>query len=92
MAMSRAIQAQDPSVLPVARDLLASPDAVMRLAALRAIGELGDHSDLPKLSELAAKSEQLTPGGRGFGFAPSVDLALAAKNAIRLIERRTGSQ
>ena len=88
MALNRAIQFQDPSVVAVARRMLKTSDPPMHLVALRAIGELGDDSDLPKLRELAAKSEPLMAGGRGFGFAPAVDLSMAAKNSIRMIENR----
>jgi hypothetical protein len=88
MALNRAIAFQDPSIVAVARRMLKTSDPPMHLVALRAIGELGDDSDLPKLTELAAKSEQLMAGGRGFGFAPAVDLSMAARNAIRMIERR----
>jgi HEAT repeat protein len=88
MALNRAIQFQDRSVVAVARRMLKTSDPPMHLVALRAIGELGDDSDLPKLRELAAKSEPLMAGGRGFGFAPAVDLSMAAKNSIRMIENR----
>jgi hypothetical protein len=88
MALNRAIQFQDPSVVALARRMLKTSDPPMHLVALRAIGELGDDSDLPKLRELAAKSEPLMAGGRGFGFAPAVDLSMAAKNSIRMIESR----
>ena len=88
MALNRAIQFGDASIVAVARRMLKTSDPPMHLVALRAIGELGDDSDLPKLTELAAKSERLTAGGRGFGFTPAVDLSLAAKNAIHMIERR----
>jgi HEAT repeat protein len=88
MALNRAIQFQDPSVAAIARRMLKISDPPMHLVALRAVGELGDDSDLPKLRELAGKSQPLMAGGRGFGFAPAVDLSLAAKNAIRMIESR----
>jgi hypothetical protein len=88
MALNRAIQFQDPATVAVARRMLKTSDPPMHLVALQAIGELGDASDLPKLTELAAKSEPLMAGGRGFGFAPAVDLSLAAKNAILLIQGR----
>jgi hypothetical protein len=88
MALNRAIQFQDPAIVAVARRMLKTSDPPMHLVALRAIGELGDDSDLPKLSELAAKSERLMAGGRGFGFAPAVDLSMAARNAMRMIENR----
>jgi HEAT repeat protein len=86
MAMSRAAQYQDARVLAVARKLMAIRDVPLRLAALRAIGDLGDRSDLPALRELAAKAETFAPAGRGFGLVPPLDLSRAAQNAIRQIE------
>ena len=91
LALSRAVQFQDPGVLAVARRLLASKDVTMRLIALRAIADLGNNSDLPALRGLAAKAEQVAPNGRGFGLMPALDLSRAAQNAIRQIESRKRS-
>ena len=88
MALSRAVQFNEPAVLPVARKLMAVRDITLRLAALRAIGDFGDAADLPALRELAAKVERATPAGRGFGLVPAIDLSRAAQNAIRQIESR----
>jgi HEAT repeat protein len=88
MALSRAVQFEDPSVVAVARRLMTSKDVTLRLAALRTIGDLGDQIDLPGLRELAARAENVTPGGRGFGLMPSLDLSRAAQNAIRQIDSR----
>jgi len=88
MALSRAVEFADPGVLPVARRMMATKDVPLRLAALRAIGDLGNSSDLPALRKLAAKAENATPGGRGFGLMPALDLSRAAQNAIRQIEQR----
>jgi HEAT repeat protein len=92
MALSRAVQfavqSEDPSVLASARRMLATKDVPLRLAALRAIGDLGDIADLPALRELAAKGESAAPNGRGFGLMPALDLSRAAQNAIRQIESR----
>jgi HEAT repeat protein len=88
MALSRAVEFADPGVLPVARRMMATKDVPLRLAALRAIGDLGNSSDLPALRTLAAKAENATPGGRGFGLMPALDLSRAAQNAIRQIEQR----
>jgi HEAT repeat protein len=88
MALSRAVQFQEPAVLAVARQLMKARDVPLRLAALRAIGDLGDASDLPGLKELAAKAESATSTGRGFGLVPALDLSRAAQNALRQIERR----
>ena len=89
LALSRAVEFNDPSVLIVSRSLMASKDVALRLAALRAIGDLGDRSDLPALSQLAAKAESAAPAGRGFGLVPPLDLSRAAQNAIRQIQSRS---
>jgi len=89
MALSRAVQFGDASVLAVSRRLMTSKDVPLRLAALRAIGDLGNASDLPALHALAAKAENAAPAGRGFGLVPSLDLSRAAQNAIRQINRRS---
>jgi len=89
MSLSRAVQFADPSVLAVARRLMASKDVPLRLAALRAIGDLGDTSDLPSLRRLAAKAESVAAAGRGFGLVPPLDLSRAAQNAIRQIQNRS---
>jgi HEAT repeat protein len=88
MALSRAVQFADPSVLAVSRRLMTTRDVPLRLAALRAIGDLGDRTDLPGLRELAAKAESAAPAGRGFGLVPPLDLSRAAQNAIREISGR----
>jgi hypothetical protein len=63
MALSRAVQFADPSVLAMSRRLLASRAVPFRLAALRAIGDLGDVS---ALRELATKAESAAPAGARF--------------------------
>jgi hypothetical protein len=68
--------------------MMATKDVPLRLAALRAIGDLGNSSDLPALHTLGAKAENATPAGRGFGLMPALDLSRAAQNAIRQIEQR----
>ena len=88
MALSRAVEFADPSVLQVARRMMATKDVPLRLAALRAIGDLGNSTDLPALRVLAAKAENATAGGRGFGLMPALDLSRAAQNAIHQIEQR----
>lgn len=88
MALSRAVQFEDSTVLAVARQLMKARDVPLRLAALRAIGDLGDASDLPDLAELAAKAETATSTGRGFGLVPAIDLSRAAQNAIHQIKAR----
>lgn len=88
MALSRAVQFNDPGVLAVARKLMATRDVTLRLSALRAIGDFGDAADLPALRELAAKAGRASPAGRGFGLVPAIDLSRAAQNAARRIESR----
>jgi len=88
MALSRAVQFDNPGVLTVARKLMATRDVTLRLAVLRAIADFGDAADLPALRVLAAKAERAAPAGRGFGLVPSIDLSRAAQNAIRQIESR----
>ena len=88
MALSRAVEFDDTRVLIVARKLMTTRDVTLRLAALRALGDFGDTSDLPALRELAAKAERAAPAGRGFGLVPAIDLSRAAQNAIRQIESR----
>ena len=53
------------------------------------VGDLGDAADLPRLREMAAKSQPVSVGARGFGLMPVVDLSRVAKSAIAEIEKRT---
>jgi HEAT repeat protein len=91
-ALSRAAQFNDPATLPIARKLLSTNDAPAKLLALKIIGDLGDADDLPKLREMAAKSQPVSAGARGFGLMPVVDLSRVAKSAIREIEKRAEHQ
>jgi HEAT repeat protein len=84
-ALQQAARFHDPAVLPLARRVLASGDAASQMIALSVLMDLGGKSDLPKLKEIAAKSEKLESRGRGFGFMPAIDLARAAQNAIERI-------
>jgi HEAT repeat protein len=90
-ALSRAAQFDQPATLPVARKLLSGNDPAAKLIALLIVGECGDAGDLPKLRELAAKSQPLGTRGRGFGLMPALDISRAAKNAIEAIEKRLAS-
>src|SRR5262245_32921854 len=81
-AMEQAARFHDAAVLPIARRVLATGDVASQVIALGIIGELGDATDLPKLREIAAKSEPVASRGRGFGFMPVIDLGRVAKNAI----------
>jgi HEAT repeat protein len=87
-ALSRAAQFDEPATLPVARKLLSGNDPAGKLIALLVVGDCGDVADLPRLRELAAKSEPLGIRGRGFGLMPALDVSRAAKNALEAFEKR----
>jgi HEAT repeat protein len=87
-ALSRAAQLDEPAALPVARNLLSGHDPAAKLIALPIVGDCGDASDMPRLRELAAKSEPLGIRGRGFGLMPALDVSRAAKNAMESIGKR----
>ena len=87
-ALSRAAQLDEPAALPVARNLLSGNDPAGKLIALPIVGDCGDASDMPRLRELAAKSEPLGIRGRGFGLMPALDVSRAAKNAMESIGKR----
>ena len=89
IALERAAAFHNRTVLPVARQMLATGDAASQVIALGVIGDLGDASDLPKLREMAAKPEPIASRGRGFGFMPVIDLARVAQNAAGAIEMRS---
>ena len=91
-ALERAAAFRNRTVLPAARQMLAKGDAASQVIALGVIGDLGDVSDLPKLREMAAKSEPMASRGRGFGFMPVIDLARVAQNAATAIEKRPGME
>jgi HEAT repeat protein len=91
-ALSRAAQFNDPATLPIARNLLSTNDAPSKLLALKIIGDLGDAADLPRLREMAAKSQPVAVRGRGFGLIPVVDLSRVAKSAIVEIEKRAAHE
>jgi HEAT repeat protein len=87
-ALSRAAEFDETATLPVARKLASGNDPAAKLIALPIVGDCGDASDLPKLREMAAKSQQVGVRGRGFGLMPALDISRAAKNAIEGIEKR----
>lgn len=91
-ALSRAARFDEPAALPTARKLLSGNDPAGKLIALLIIGDCGDATDLPRLREMAAKSQPLGTRGRGFGLMPSLDLSRAARNAIHGIEKRQPGQ
>ena len=88
MALQRLTERRHPLALQAARRFLAGTDVGGRLAALGALADLGDASDLPALRELAKEHEEMTAGGRGFGLMPSISLGRAAKTAVAKIETR----
>jgi len=88
MALQRLTERRHPLALPAARRFLAGKDVGGRLAALGALADLGDATDLPALRELAKEHEEMTAGGRGFGLMPSISLGRAAKTAVAKIESR----
>jgi|HubBroStandDraft_1064217.scaffolds.fasta_scaffold03118_3 hypothetical protein len=87
-ALTRAAHFDEPATLPVARQLLVGKDPAAKLIALLIVGECGGAADLPKLRELAAKSEPLGTRGRGFGLMPALDISRAARNAMEAVEKR----
>jgi hypothetical protein len=87
-ALTRAARFDEPATLPTARKLLLGNDPAGKLIALLIVGECGDAGDLPRLREMAAKSEPLGTRGRGFGLMPVLDVSRAAKTAIAGIEKR----
>jgi len=89
-ALSRAARFDEPATLPTARKLLSSSDVARKLLAIMIVGDCGDSGDLPRLREIALKSEPLGPPSRGFGLLPALDLARAARSAVETIEKRHG--
>lgn len=87
-ALSRAARLDETATLPVARRLLSSNDMARKLLAVMIVGHCGNTGDLPRLSELAARSEPLGAPARGFGLLPALDVARAAQTAIQAIENR----
>ena len=82
----------DPSVLPVLYKLLESPDALLRVAAIGALGDIGDGESVAKLEPLLQQQAELRPSsGMGIGFFPSINMARAARVAIDRIHAREES-
>ena len=91
-ALNRALAFHDSRTLAVARELVASKDVSDQLAAMAALCEIGDSTDLPKLREIEEKETgTLSSAGRGFGLMPPISLSRAAKTAIAAIEGRENS-
>jgi len=92
-ALDRALTFRDPKVLETARALLASKDVSDKLAAMRAIGSMGDETDIPKLRAIQAnETGMLSAAGRGFGLMPAISLSKAAQSAIDRIQERIAAR
>lgn len=88
-SLSRALPFHDVRTLTVVRTLLDSKDVSDKLAAMRALGEIGETSDVAKLREIAQKeTEMVSASSRGFGLMPAISLSRAAQTAIGQIESR----
>jgi len=88
-ALNRALEFRDPRVPIVARELLTRPDVSDKLAGMRALAQMGDASDLPKLREIArTETQAVAAQNRGFGLMPAISLSKAAQTAITAIEER----
>jgi hypothetical protein len=88
-ALNRAMEFNDPRILTVARDLLGRPDVSDKLTGMRALAQMGDVSDLPKLREIARTEKQAVAAqNRGFGLMPAISLSKAAQTTIEQIEQR----
>ncbi|HLH44668.1 MAG TPA: hypothetical protein VKV74_16885, partial [Bryobacteraceae bacterium] len=88
-ALDRALEFRDARVPEIARELLRRPDISDKLAGIRALAQMGDSSDLPKLKEIArAETQALAAQNRGFGLMPAISLSKAAQTAIEAIEKR----
>jgi len=56
---------------------------------MRALGQIGDASDLPKLREIEQKeTDTVSANNRGFGLMPAISISRAARTAIGQIEAR----
>ena len=92
-ALDRALTFRDPKVLETARALLASKDVSDKLAAMRAIGSMGDETDIPKLRAIQAnETGMVSAAGRGFGLMPAISLSKAAQSAIDRIQERIAAR
>jgi HEAT repeat protein len=88
LAFDNLVEWQDPEVLSIARRLVNQKEPGDQLAGIRALGLVGDSSDLPKLRELSKNDTGLASGGRGFGLMPAISISRAAATAIQNIEQR----
>jgi HEAT repeat protein len=88
-ALNRATLFRDGRVVDVARGLLRKPDVSDKLAAMGALAEMGDSTDLAALREIErTETEMVSTKGRGFGLMPAISLSRAARTTIEKIEAR----
>lgn len=88
-ALNRALTFQDPRVPAIGRELMEHPDISDKLAGMRALAEMGDAGDLPKLREIAqTEKDTVASQNRGFGLMPAISLSRAARETISRIEAR----
>lgn len=90
-ALNRALEFRDPQVLGVARRLLQHTDVSDKLAAMRALAQLGDSTDLPALREIVSRETDSVGESRGFGFVPAISLSRAAQTTIAAIDRKNAT-
>ncbi len=89
LALDRLVDLASPAAAPVARQLLAAGELSDQLAGVKALGELGDSTDIERLKPIAEKDRETVSGGaRGFGLMPAFSMARAARTAIARIEQR----
>ncbi|MBI3667996.1 MAG: HEAT repeat domain-containing protein [Acidobacteria bacterium] len=89
LAVNSLSRFQDPAVMPVLYKLLESPDPLLRVAAIGALGELGDGETAKKLAPLLKEQAEWRPApGQGIGMFPAINLARAAQVAINRIQAR----
>ncbi len=63
---------RDADVLPIGRKLMTHRDPGDQLAGIRAVGLMGDPSDLASLRDLMKNDEKMGQGSRGFGLMPAI--------------------
>ena len=78
-----------PTVLPVLYTLLSSRDPLLRVAAIGALGEVGNRESIAKLQPVLGEGNDLRPAASiGIGLFPPVNMARAARVAIDRIRTR----
>jgi HEAT repeat protein len=79
---------RDADVLPIGRNLMTHRDPGDQLAGIRAVGLMGDPSDLASLRDLMKNDEKIGQGSRGFGLMPAISIGRAARTAAENITQR----